>query len=379
MKAKSIKGKTKAEIERALSDCMNDGYRPTLAIVFISIKINFMEIGQLLGEHNIQVLGATSNGEFIDEELGSESIAILLLDLPKEHFRIYFESYEDLQFREAGRKIAKKAKSEIDNPAFIISCSNSSTDAEEILRGFEEICGNGVNVFGGMAGDDLTFDKQYVFSNSQQSSQGMIALAIDAAIIEIKGYAVCGWKAMGTEKTVTRSEGNHLITIEDVPALDIIAKYGGIKDPSERNENLLLEMATMCPLQLQRVNAPPVMRPGLVVDWSDRSIYCSGTVPEGSKVKFCLPPDFDAIEEVIRGCQVLRDTEIPLADAMIYFTCAGRLLTFGPVMEEEIKGVQQVWDVPMAGMFSNAEIGKAKGGKLELHNLSTCCVVLKEK
>jgi ribosomal protein L7Ae-like RNA K-turn-binding protein len=35
--------------------------------------------------------------------------------------------------------------------------------------------------------------------------------------------------------------------------------------------------------------------------------------------------------------------------------------------------------VPMAGMFSNAELGRATGGNLEMHNLTTCCIALKEK
>jgi hypothetical protein len=38
MKAKSIKGKTAEEIEVALERSMSDGFKPTLAIVFISVK-----------------------------------------------------------------------------------------------------------------------------------------------------------------------------------------------------------------------------------------------------------------------------------------------------------------------------------------------------
>ncbi len=121
------------------------------------------------------------------------------------------------------------------------------------------------------------------------------------------------------------------------------------------------------------------MRPGLVVDWTDRSFYCSGTVPEGSKVRFSLPPDFDVMEKVIKGIEELKATEMPEADALIVFSCAGRILAFGPMMNMEIEGLKKVWNVPMAGMFSNAELARATGGNLEMHNLTTCCVALKEK
>ncbi len=38
MKAKSIKGNSPNEIQLALKECMADGFIPTLAIVFLSIK-----------------------------------------------------------------------------------------------------------------------------------------------------------------------------------------------------------------------------------------------------------------------------------------------------------------------------------------------------
>lgn len=83
---------------------------------------------------------------------------------------------------------------------------------------------------------------------------------------------------------------------------------------------------------------------------------------QGSKIKFSLPPDFDVIEKVIKGCEELRATEMPEADALIVFSCADRLVTLGPMMGEEIEGVRKVWNVPMAGMFSNAELATATDG-----------------
>ena len=41
--------------------------------------------------------------------------------------------------------------------------------------------------------------------------------------------------------------------------------------------------------------------------------------------------------------------------------------------------MKKVWNVPMVGMFSNAELARATGGSLEMHNLTTCVVALKEK
>tara|TARA_R110002124_G_scaffold2112_5_gene14024 strand:- start:8804 stop:9943 length:1140 start_codon:yes stop_codon:yes gene_type:complete len=379
MKAKSIKGKSTKEIQEAIEESLSDGFKPTLAIVFLSVSQNRKAVCELLDKKNIAVYGATTNGEFIDENTENESTAILLLDIKKEHFKIYLEEYPEKNYREIAQNIASKAKKEFEKPAFLIAASHLETDAEQLLLGFEDIIGKHVNVFGGMAGDDYTFADQFVFTNGKESSIGTVALALDEDNIKIKGVATCGWKAVGTERTVTKSEGNHVYTVDNIPVLDITTKYGGLENVTPENEDLLLEIAANFPLQLQREKGDPVMRPGLVVDWSDRSFYCSGTVPQGSKVRFSLPPDFDVMEKVIKGVQLLKETEMPEADALVVFSCAGRIMSLGPLMNMEIEGVKNVWNVPMAGMFSNGELARATGGNLEMHNLTTCCVALKEK
>lgn len=155
----------------------------------------------------------------------------------------------------------------------------------------------------------------------------------------------------------------------------VTAKYGGIENVTPENKNLMFEIASNFPLQMQREKGDPVMRPGLYFYYS---FYCSGSVPQGSKVRFSLPPDFDVVE-AISDCEDLKATEMPEADALVIFSCAGRLIALGPMIHEEIAGLKNIWNVPMAGFFSNAELARTKGGNLEMHNLTNCCVVLKEK
>jgi len=380
MKAKSIKGKSTEEIKIALDESVSDGFKPTLAIVFMSIKQNLDAICELLTHEEIQIFGATSSGEFISSEIEEESIVIMLLDIHPSYFKLMFlEAGEHSEF-EIAKQLGEEGKKTFANAAFIITSGwNKEMDGEEILKGIEEGYGNGVNIFGGMAGDDLTLTGPKAFSNDKKSTLGLAGLIIDEDRIDITGVATCGWKAVGTEKTVTKSEGNHVFTIDDSPALDITTKYGGLENITPENKNLLVEIAANFPLQLQREKGDPVMRPALVVDWEDHSFYTSGSVPQGSKIRFSLPPDWDVMEKVVKGVQNLKETEMPEADALVVFSCAGRILSFGPMMNAEIEGVKEVWDVPMAGMFSNAELGRMAGGNLEMHNLTTCCVALKEK
>ena len=379
MKAKSISAESPETLSKVLAESMADGFSPTLAITFLSIKQDREAIRKILDTAGISIYGATSNGEFTGAGITKESIAILLLDINPAYFDIYFSHFSGKNYQETTRTIASKAMEKIKKPSFLIAGSHLETDAEALLHGFQDVVGQEVSVYGGMAGDDYQFSNQFVFTNHQESNNGIVVLVLDEERITIQGRATCGWKAMGTEKTVTKSEGSHVFTVDDISILDLTRKYSGIKNLNADNKMAEVEIAVLFPLQLQREHGDPIMRPGLKVNWDDGSFICSGSVPQGSKVRFSLPPDFDVIESVIQNCEEFKKENMPEADALVVFSCAGRLAAMGPLMSEEIEVVRKVWDVPMAGMFSNAELGRATGGNLEMHNLTTCCVALKEK
>jgi hypothetical protein len=62
MKAKSIKGKSTEEISAALTESMSDGFNPTLAFIFLSVKQDKEAVSNLLDEKNIQIFGVTTAG-----------------------------------------------------------------------------------------------------------------------------------------------------------------------------------------------------------------------------------------------------------------------------------------------------------------------------
>ncbi len=379
MKAKSIRGNSPEQIKVELAKNMADGFKPTLAIVFLSVKQDRKGLRNILDDAGIAVFGVTTHGEFIDENLTNGEISILLLDMKTAHFSVLFEEFDGGNYQETAQAIAKKAKEKFASPAFLIAGCNMKTDLEALLKGFEDIIGTNANVFGCGAGDDFTFAEQFVFTNNRESNSGMVVIALDEEHVAVKGRATCGWNAIGTPKTVTKSEGNHVFEVDNVPVLELTKKFSGLDIREGETVHVAIQIATTLPLQLQREQGDPVMRPGIFVNFDDGSFVCSGTVPQGSKVRFSLPPDFDVMEKVIKRLEELKATEMPEADALVVFSCAGRILSFGPMMNMEIEGIRKVWSVPMAGMFSMAELGRANNGNLEMHNLTTCCVALKEK
>ncbi len=379
MKAKTLKGKSTGEIQAALQEVMADGFKPTLAIVFISIKQDRDAICSLLNNEGISIFGATTSGEFISSEIGEGSIAVMLLDINPAYFKVLFFETADSSALEISKQLGIEGKKIFHNPAFIIASGWLHTDGEQIVKGIEEGFGSEVTIFGGMAGDDLALREPLVFTYSKHSITGLVAILINEDKIDIKGIATCGWKPIGTTKTVTRSSGNIVYTIDDKPALDLVIKYLGLDIDADSDTDVVTNIGAYYPLQLERENAVPVMRTAMLGNKEDRSLICAGNVPQGSKIRFSLPPDFDVIDTVVAECTDLKNEKQNDADAMIMFSCISRYLSFGVMTSEEIERLEKVWNAPLVGFFSYGEFGKSKNGKHEFHNNTCCVVVLKEK
>lgn len=378
MKVKTIKGNSTAEIKDALHQCINEGFKPTLAIVFISVKQNRDEVCELLNTEGISIFGATTSGEFISPEITEGGISIMLLNMDKSYFKIVFRETHESNSYEVSKKVGIEGRKHFSNPAFIIASGWLQTDGEQIVAGIEEGIGRDATVFGGMAGDDLALREPFVFTFGKSSTTGLVTLIIDEDKISIKGVATCGWKPIGITKTITKSRGNVVYTIDGKPALDLVIKYLGLTmDQESTASSTVVNLGAYYPLQLERENAPPVMRTAMLGNVEDRSLICAGNVPQGAKVRFSLPPDFDVIDTVVEECIDLKNKEE--ADAVIMFSCISRYLSFGVMTSQEIERVQDVWNAPMVGFFSYGEFGKSKTGKHEFHNNTCCVVVMKEK
>ena len=118
MKAKSIKGNSAQEIQSALHESMADGFKPTLAIVFISIKQDRKAICEILDKEGIDIIGATSSGEFIDGHQSEGETVIMLFDIKKNDYCILFEDIGDRTLSDAAANMARCGNAKIQQTGF---------------------------------------------------------------------------------------------------------------------------------------------------------------------------------------------------------------------------------------------------------------------
>jgi len=385
MNARSLQGNSPGEINIALETCMAEGFSPTLAVVFISVKQDRNAVCELLTSHGIDVFGSTSSGEFTDGHESTGEIALLLLDIRKSNYCVLLESFDGKTDEEAAATLAKKALEKFSKPAFILCSSFFSVDGkvvngEVLVRSIESVVGPQVNLFGGMAGDDLSFTGSWVFTNDQASDYGMVALVLNEDKIDLQGMAISGWKPLGVFMTVTKSEKNLIYTIDDKPALEMYLRYlGEERAGSDEQFDFFKTVGGHYPFQIEREGRQALMCTPIGYDKEKEALVCEGDVPQGSRFRFSTPPDFDIIETVIEKAGELKSSTSAEAEALLIFSCAGRLSALGPLATQENDGLADVWNVPMAGFFTYGEFGRAINGKHEFHSTTCSWVALKEK
>lgn len=375
MKAKNIFGENIDEIKSKFSQATSDGFAPTIAIVFCSITQNRKEIAGFLNEKKVDVFGSTTAGEIIDSEVLEQSSVIMLLDIKKEHYKLFHEASADT-FK-ISNNLALFAQSSFANPSVVVVSSGLTIDAEQIIEGFHAV-DKDIPLYGGLAADDLTMEASYVFSNDYESSTGLIALIFDNDKINVQGIATSGWDNIGIEKTITKSLGNVVYTIDDEPAVDVFVKYFQFTESVDNTAEIIAQNFAQYPLQLTKKNGNVVLRAPLMVNIESRALIFAGGIPEGSKVKFSVQPGFDLIEKTTERVRVLK-TSIPEADALIMFSCKARHMALGPMTGDEAGMIRSLWDKPLIGFFTYGEIGTAKNSTCDFHNETCSMVILKER
>ena len=377
MKARSIKGKTAEEIKAALEKNMADGFQPTLAVVFMANDNERAGVTELLSQKGIQIFGASTGDNFTDGEIESQSIVLLLLDIDPAYFQLAIKGTDEGTIKEIAEKIGRSALKKFKNPAFLVISGGLAVDGDEIIAGIESACGKGTTIIGGLAADSLKMERTYVFTNDKFFDYGLLTLIFDEEKISLSGVAVGGWKPVGMDRIITKSNGNVVYTIDNEPALDFVSRYAGLKD-LDTNNGMNFMISSNFQVQLKREGKHPVMRTPMQANPQDRSIIFAGSLPEGSKVKLCLLPGFEVIEATLNEFNNYKK-EQPEPDAIILFSCAGRQITLGPYVSEEIDKIKNIWNAPLAGFFCYGEIGRVDSGQHEFHNMTCSLATLTEK
>ncbi|MFP4525022.1 MAG: FIST signal transduction protein [Bacteroidales bacterium] len=377
MQVTSIKGHFINEIEQELSNVLLNQFTPNLAIIFCSVSQNINELRKIFSKNQIDIIGSTTAGEIYNTTVLEKSIVALLIKLDRSSYSINSYTNKEKNLRALGEKASSDANKSFKNPTIIAFSGGVRANGEELVEGLISNLTSDSNIYGAMAGDDLNLENTYVFTAHEIIDDGIACLFFDGLRVRSEGVATSGWKSIGTEKSITKSRGNIVFSIDHKPALDVFLDY--FNKPKERlaNRDMVVNELAQYPLQVKREENYSVLRAPLLADTDRGALIFSGTVEEGSKIKFSVPPGFETIESTTQEISDLKES-FPDAEALLVFSCKARHQALGPLVEEEVEGIQNLWNAPLVGFFSYGEIGNLDGYKCDLHNETISFVALKE-
>lgn len=355
---------------------VSDGFYPSVAMVFSSIAMEPANIISFLRERGVSVIGCTTCGEFNYNEheqiISDGGVVCMLLDLAPGTYSLRMFHGSGVSDRVVGNQVGTWAKASYAEPALFVLASGLAIDGEELVQGIQQTAGTAVTMYGGLAGDDSRFEETLVFSDSGLDNKGVMVMAVDCAVYDVKGIATSGWVGIGADKIVTESTGNIVYTIDHLPALDVYKEYLNVKDEE------LPEIGVEFPLMVKKSGRPDVLRAVLNVDREKKSLIFAGTVPKGSVVTFSSSPGFDILEFTRQRVLDFHAAN-EAADFLLVFSCMARHLALGPSISEEIGAAWEKWRVPLAGFFSYGEIGNDLNASCDFYNQTFTLVAFKKK
>ncbi|WP_020538431.1 FIST signal transduction protein [Lewinella cohaerens] len=377
MKTHSFQSNSIDQLKASLTSCQENEFQPNLAVVFCSKQQNIEAVRAVFVGANIDLVGCSTAGEIVDAVLYEGAISVLLFKVNTAYYQLLHEDYLEGEVYEASAKLAKRAIQEYKNPALIIMSGGLAVDAEQIIKGIRTGAGRDLPTYGGLAGDDLEMRSTTVFTNHRLTDQGLVALVLDTDKLIVKGLARSGWAPVGGVNTITKAVGNVIYTINGERAYDVFIRYFGISKDRLISDPLI-SIQTNYPLQILRGEGTSILRSPILVNEKEGSLTLAGGVIEGEQFQFSNSPGFEIIDQTIEEFGELQKNT-PEAEGLILFSCKGRHGAFGPMLEDEIKGIYDLWGQPMIGFLSYGEFGDDGAGRYEFHNETCALVILKEK
>ncbi|MFV9631804.1 MAG: FIST signal transduction protein [Methanosarcinales archaeon] len=196
-----------------------------LSIVYSSEKYNYREVVDTIraGTNNAPLIGASSAGEFNEENVEIGSIAVGLLS--SDDIKIFntWASGIKQDHETAIRDIVAKLPSKVEGYPYltaILHIDGLSGVGEEISLLASYLLGNEFKIVGGMAGDDYKMEKTFVFCNDD-----ICANALCICLFASKKPSFTGIKhghtPLSKSLKVTRAQGNILYEINNRPAWEV--------------------------------------------------------------------------------------------------------------------------------------------------------------
>lgn len=324
---------------------------------------------------NAEIALSSSSGEIFCNEVFDETVTVTAIEFSSSYIKTQQIDINDFQNSyEAGKTLIDKLCHENLKWVFVLS-DGSKVNGSQLVKGLNEGRPEGVLISGGLAGDGDRFEKTVVGLNETPVCNKIVAIGFYGEKLELAHASFGGWESFGLERTVTKSQNNILVEIDNKNALDLYKSYLG------KYAEELPSSALLFPLSLKiDEDSTPVVRTILSINEKNNMMIFAGDLPEGSHVRFMkanLDRLIDAANDAANACLKMS----PDPKLGIIVSCVGRKMVLGERVAEEVEIVRDIFGKKalINGFYSYGEISPAKSfGDCALHNQTITITTVNE-
>lgn len=312
-----------------------------------------------------KILGCSSAGLILSDQIAARGISVLAIASDEIQFGAACLPYEESQDnRASGMALAKSAIADLGHHArhaFIFFPDGLSQNNALLLKGVQEIFGNGFPVVGAGSCDDFHFKKSYQFLDRQILTNGTCGVLLGGHM-NISTASKHGWRPLGKPRYLTHTDGHIIRTIDGAKASSLYEEFLG-EDVHTLHQSNLGTLAILYPLGIYMEDERDYLLRNVVKILPDGSIVCQDDVPQGAEVHLmignkesCRQAAVDTANEVKNNLFGRKPRLILIFESLVRHKLLGRM-SF-----HEIKSIKSILgnDVPIFGMYSNGEMAPFK-------------------
>ncbi|MFC1616755.1 FIST signal transduction protein [Candidatus Margulisiibacteriota bacterium] len=367
-----------------------DGSPIGLVIVYCSSKYDYQEVVNTVraATGNAPLIGCSTGGEFTEDQVYNESIAVGILASDSMKFFTAMASGLKENEMESAKKLAEALPSTVEgypNKSAIVLIDGLAGKGEEISISIANVLGIDTTLTGGAAGDDLAFKVTHVFCNDEVATN-----AASICMIASKSPVVVsvrhGHTPLSGDLKVTKATANVLYEVNDRPAWEVwkeeakedAAKIGinvdELNDASKQGAFLLRYELGVPSDDKYKVRVP------LAVN-EDGSLNFACTIPQGMTFNIMKSVEEKQIESAKEAMElaVKNAGGAKIAGALV-FDCVCRGIILGDKFAQAVDEFKKVLGagVPVFGFETYGEICMSAGDFTGFHNTTSVIMLLPE-
>jgi len=312
---------------------------------------------------NATLIGSSTSGEIVEGKMLEESTVLSISHFEKSRVKSFYAMEHD-SF-ELGFTLSKQIFSK-ETKCVISFLDGLLHNGQEYLNGLASLNYNRAIIAGGMAADDLKFERTFTIYGTKVFSGGAVCATIEGDdLIAYEEYNL-GWKAVGPTFTITKSDGARVYEINNRPVKEVYAEVLG---------EIAVENMPASTIEFPLIHQEGELLVARSMLWvfNDGSILYGGDLEEGEEVRFGIGSRTLVNKFTLQ--EKLQHEQEDLQACFIY-SCIARKQFLGSDLEKSFRLVNSI--APSSGFFTYGEFFANKE-RVKLLNVTTTMLFLQEK